>query len=197
MDASTLQPDRYTRGDTGDFRQVDASGNDNPVLGWSGGVVYRTLAAGTALTASSTETLLGSFAIPANTLVAGSIIKLRYQGIVTASNSTDTITVKAYIGGLSGTAILTGTATDAANSDVFMGEAVIQIRTAGESGTFVANGMHADVPEASGSAVPVYEITASTAIDTTAEQVVGVSGKWSTTDAGNSCRLDMLIVEIY
>jgi hypothetical protein len=194
---STLQPDRYHRGDTGDFRQVDSSGNDNAVLGWAGGVVYRTVAAGTALTASDTETLLGSFSIPADTLVAGSVIKLRYQGIVTASNSTDTLTVKVYIGGLAGTAILTGTATDAANSDIFEGEALIQIRTAGESGTFVAVGSHVDVPEASGTAVRVVESLGSTAIDTTAAQVVGVAGTWSTTNAGNSCRLDIMVVEIY
>lgn len=191
-----LSPDVYLRGDTGELRQTDGT-TDAAVNGWIGGVVHAAVAAGTALTASSTETLLGSYSIPANTLKAGTVIKLRYQGIATATNSTDTLTIKAYIGGLAGTAIITGTATDATNNDIFVGEALIQIRTAGESGTFVSMASHNKVPAASLTASPVYEFKASTAIDTTAAQVVGVSGTWSTTSASNSCRLDIMVVEIY
>jgi hypothetical protein len=98
---------------------------------------------------------------------------------------------------LSGTAILTGTATDVANDDIFTGEALIQIRTAGGSGTLVAVGSMSIVPAASGTAVPVYQIVASTSIDTTAAQVVGVGADWSTNNAGNSARLDIMAVEIY
>lgn len=195
---STLQPDRYHRGDTGDFRQVDSDGTDNAVYGWQGGVVYRTVAAGTAHSNSTTETLLGSYSIPADTLKAGSVIKVRYQGIATATNGTDTLLVKLYIGGLAGTAILTGTATDVADNNIFAGEATIVIRTAGASGTLVAVGTHTDVPAASGTATQgICEITASTTIDTTAAQVVGVGADWSAASASNSCRLDILVVEIY
>lgn len=195
---TTTEVDIYTRGDTGALRQVDASANDNAVLGWQGGVVSRTVAAGTALTGSSTETLLGSYSIPADTLKAGTVVKVRYQGIATATNSTDTLAVKLYIGGLAGTAILTGTATDVANNAIFAGEALIQIRTAGASGTLVAVGTHTDVPAASGTATHgICEITASTTVDTTAAQVIAVGGKWSTTSGSNSCRLDILVVEIY
>ncbi len=160
--------------------------------------MYRTVAAGTALTASSTETLLGSYSIPADTLKAGTVVKVRFQGIATATNSSDTLTVKLYIGGLAGTAILTGTATDVANNNIFAGEALIQIRTAGSPGTLVAVGTHTDVPAASGTATHgICEITASTNVDTAVAQVVGVGGTWSSTNAGNSCRLDILVVEIY
>src|ERR1700742_4406776 len=75
-----------------------------------GGLLYNQVAAGTALTNSTTETLLGSFTIPANTLKAGDLLRFRYQGIATATNSTDTLLHKLYIGGLAGTALLTGTA---------------------------------------------------------------------------------------
>ena len=198
MDTSTLQPDRYTRGDTGDFRQVDASGNDNPVLGWSGGVVYRAVAAGSAHTSTTTEALIGSFSIPANTLVVGSVIEVEYQGIATAATNTDTLTIKLYIGGLSGTALLTGTGTDIAANAIFSGKCTVVLRTIGTSGTFVAHGHHTDVPAASGTAtIGIAEITASTAIDTTAAQVVGVGADWSTTDVNNSCRLDIMVVKIY
>ena len=191
-----LSPDIYLRGDTGAMRQTDGT-TDAPVNGWLGGVVYSNVAASTAHAASTTETLFDTqYSIPANTLVAGSIIKVRFQGIATATNSTDTLTVKLYIGGLSGTAILTGTATDATNNDIFTGEALIQIRTAGASGTLVAVASGNIVPAATRVAVPVYQITASTTIDTTAAQVIGVGADWSTTGA-NSARLDIMVVEIY
>jgi len=115
---TTTEVDIYGRGDTGALRQVDSAGTDNTVLGWQGGVVYRTVAAGTAHAASTTETLVGSYSIPADTLKAGTVIKVRFQGIATATASTDTLTVKLYIGGLTGTAILTGTATNATNDDI-------------------------------------------------------------------------------
>jgi alpha-D-ribose 1-methylphosphonate 5-phosphate C-P lyase len=184
------------RGDDGDLYQLDGTNTDS-VRGWLGGVVYRNVAASAAHTNTTTEALFDrQFEIPANTLKAGSVIKVRFQGIATATNSTDTLTIKLYLGGLSGTAILTGTATDVANNDIFCGEATIVIRTAGASGTFVAFGSHSEVPAASGTATPVYEITASTVIDTTAAQVVGVGADWSVANAGNSCRLDILVVEI-
>lgn len=192
----TLSPDIYLRGDTGALRQTDGT-TDAPVNGWLGGVVYSSVAASAAHAASTTETLFDKqYSIPANTLVAGSVIKVRFQGIATATASTDTLTVKLYIGGLTGTAILTGTATNATNDDIFTGEALIQIRTAGASGTLVAVASGNIVPAATRVAVPVFQITASTAIDTTAAQVIGVGADWSTTDA-NSCRLDILVVEIY
>lgn len=193
-----LSPDIYLRGDNGQMRQTDGT-TDAAVNGWLGGVVYASVAASTAHSNSTDEALFDKqYSIPANTLVAGSVIKVRYQGIATATNSTDTLTVKLYIGGLAGTAILTGTATDVANNNIFAGEALIQIRTAGASGTLVAVGTHTDVPAASGTATHgICEITASTTIDTTAAQVIGVGADWSVASASNSCRLDIMVVEIY
>jgi hypothetical protein len=191
-----LSPDVYLRGDSGQMRQTDGT-TDAPVNGWLGGLVYANTAASTAHTNTTTEALFDTqYSIPANTLVAGSVIKVRFQGIATATNSTDTLTINLYLGGLSGTAILSGTATDVANNNIFCGEATIVIRTVGASGTFVAFGSHAKIPAASNTASPVYQITASTTIDTTAAQVIGVGADWSVANAGNSCRLDIFHVEI-
>jgi hypothetical protein len=192
-----LSPDVYIRGDNGQMRQTDGT-TDAAVNGWLGGVVYSAVAASAAHTATTTEALFDKqYSIPADTLKAGSVIKVRFQGIATGTNSSDTLTVKLYIGGLTGTAILTGTATDATNDDVFTGEALIQIRTAGASGTLVAVASGNIVPAATRVAVPVFQITASTAIDTTAAQVVGVGADWSTTSGSNTARLDIMVVEIY
>jgi hypothetical protein len=197
-DTSTLSPDIYIRGDTGAIRQVDASGNDVAVNGWLGGVVYRNVAASTAHSNTTDEAAFDAkYSIPANTLKAGSVIKVKFQGIATSTNSSDTLLVKLYIGGIAGTAILTGTATDATNNDIFTGEATIVIRTIGATGTFVAVASGNIVPAATRVAVPVYQITASTTIDTTAAQEISVGCDWSVASSSNSARLDIMVVEIY
>jgi hypothetical protein len=193
----TLSPDVYVRGDNGQLRQDDGT-TDAPVNGWLGGLVYANTSASAAHTNTTDAALFDkTYSIPANTLVAGSMLKIRFQGIATATNSTDTLAIKLMIGGVSGTALLTGTATDVANNDIFCGEFTLVVRTAGVSGTCVGFGSHSKVPAASGTAVPVYEILASTTIDTTAAQQVGVWADWSVASAGNSARLDILSVEIF
>lgn len=193
----TLSPDVYLRGDTGAMRQTNGT-IDAPVNGWLGGIVYSAVAASAVHSDTTTEALFDKqYSIPADTLVAGSVIKVRFQGIATATNSTDTLTIKLYIGGLTGTAILTGTATNATDNDIFTGEALIQVRTAGASGTLVAVASGNIVPALTRVAVPVFQITASTAIDTTAAQVIGVGADWSVASASNSARLDIMVVEIY
>jgi hypothetical protein len=175
------------------------SNSKNGVRYISGGVVYRNTAASTAHSNTTTEALFDTqYSVPANTFQVGSIFKVRYQGIATATNSTDTLTIKLYIGGLSGTALLVGTATDVANDNIFAGEYTGIIRTVGASGTFVGYGTHTNAPAASGTAVhDITEINASTTIDTTAAQVIGVGADWSVASSSNSCRLDMMIVELH
>lgn len=192
----TLSPDVYLRGDSGQLRQTDGT-TDAPVNGWLGGVVYANVAASAAHSNTTTEALFDKqYSIPANTLVAGSVVKIRFQGIATATNGTDELTIKLYIGGLTGTALLTGTATDVADNNIFCGEFTLVVRTAGATGTCVGFGSHALVPAAAGTAAPIYGILASTTIDTTAAQVVGVGADWSAASSSNSCRLDVFVVEI-
>lgn len=163
----------------------------------SRGLRYCSTAASTAITNTTTETAFDkNFTFPANSLKAGDVIRVRYQGIATATNSTDTLTIKLYVGGTAGTAILVGTATDVANNNIFGGEAQIVIRTTGASGTFVAVGTHIDVPAASGTATQaVAEITASTTIDTTATLQICAAATWSVASTSDSCRLDIFSVE--
>lgn len=144
----------------------------------------------TAITNSNTETVFdnGSFTIPAGWLRAGSLLRFGWQGIATATNSTDTLTVKAYV---NATSVATSSATDAVTNDIFAGEAAVIIRTTGASGTFVANASFTKTEAASLTASRVDQITASTAIDTTAAVVIAVKATWSVTSASDSCRLDM------
>lgn len=159
--------------------------------------MYSSVAASTALTNSSSEALLStSYTLPANALKVGSLLRIRYQGIATATNSTNTLTAKLYIGGLAGTALQASDATDVADNDIFAGEFYLAVRTVGVTGTFVGWGSYVKTLAAAGTATTVVGNVASTAIDTTATQVIGVGAKWSVANAGNSCRLDYLTVEM-
>lgn len=160
-------------------------------------VVFTNTAASTAVSNTTTETLFDQFCtIPAKHLQPGQLIKIKYQGIATATNSTDTLAIKLYIGGLTGTVLISHAATDVANNDVFMGEYDLIIRTIGASGTMVGRGTYKSVPAAEGTMTIKDDILASTAIDTKTSKVIGVSATWSVANAGNSCRLDFLTVEI-
>jgi len=159
-------------------------------------LAYNMAAAGTALTNSTSETALGSYTIPANTLQPGSLIQVRFGGIATATNSTDTLAVKLYIGGLSGTALISIPATDVADNNVFTGEYEIAVRTIGSTGTIVGQGTFKSVPAAEGTMTIKDDILASTTLDTTAAQDITVSGTWSAQSSSDSCRLDFLRVII-
>lgn len=160
--------------------------------GVTDGLEYAALAASAALTASSTETAFDkAHTIPANSLRPGDVIRVRAQGIATATNSTDTLDAQLRLGT---TDILATGAVDVANNDVFFIDADIVIRTIGATGTMVAAG-HTAIG-APGTVTSKPKILASTTIDTTADISVNVSGTWSTTSGGNSCRLDILNVEI-
>lgn len=164
---------------------------------------YTAVAASTAVTNTTTETIFSNkYSIPANTLKAGQMIKIRFQGIATATNGTDTLAIALKIGStdaappVGGTTLLSLAATDVANNDVFTGEYNLIVRTAGASGTMVGVGTYKSIPAAEGTMTIKDDILASTAINTTAALLIAVTATWSVANAGNSCRLDFMSVEI-
>lgn len=160
-------------------------------------LLYCSTAASSAITNTSTETLFDtSYTLPANTLAAGRVLRITFHGRATATNSTDTLRCQLYLGGLTGTAILDCPETDVANDDIFFGQCYVVCRTDGTSGTFIAFG-DASTPDAeTTSATMRANYTASTAINTQATFVIGVSATWSAASTSDSCRLENLIVEL-
>lgn len=163
-----------------------------------GGLAYSNTAASTAVTGSTSaeQAFDVAYTIPANTLKAGTMVKIRAQGIATGTQANDTVAYKLYIGGSGGTALISAAATDAANNDTFQMEAVVICRTAGATGTFVSTGTY-KVSSAEGTMTVKDDITASTTIDTTNNKAVTVTATWNAANATNTCRLDILTVEIY
>ena len=164
-----------------------------------GGQAATKTAASAALTNTTDETALDSLAIPANSLVAGSTIRVRSMGIATATNSTDTLKVYLSLGPTSTALasreeVLATSAIDATNNDIFYIDALIQVRTIGSSGTAVAMIEFQD-PDAATTATK-RSLKASFTLNTTVEQTLAVSGEWSVANAGNSCRSDVFVVDI-
>jgi hypothetical protein len=160
-------------------------------------VAYANTAASSNVTNTTTETEFDtSYTFAPNSLRAGQLIKIRFQGIAPTTNSTDTLTIKLYIGGKAGTALLSMAATDVADNNVFSGEYVLVVRTDGASGTIVGCGTFKSVPAAEGTATYKDDILASTAIDTTAAQKIAVAATWSAASTSDIVRLDILTVEV-
>ena len=162
--------------------------------------LYSSVAASSALTNTTTETVLDSFTLPADTLKAGTTVRIRGWGIATATNSTDTLIVKVYVGGTGGTAILAipASAVDAVNDDIWSFDCYVACRTAGASGTAVAfaRGEITLAGEFAAAGTVVTDTTASFTVNTTTTQQLAVAATWSVASTSNSCRNDMFIVDI-
>ena len=176
------------------------SNGDGTLIGLSsvgGTVIYDNPAASVPITNVAVETAFSlNYPIPANSLLVGDVIKIHFSGTQTAQNSTNTLGIKVYIGGLTGTALVTIAPAVGAANNVFDGDIELIVRSIGPTGTFVASCNYTAVPAASGTATRVQTEVPSTAIDTTAVQAIAVSATWSVASPGNSVRLDELVVEL-
>lgn len=157
------------------------------------------LAAGTALSNSTTETVLGSVELPAGSLQANKVYQVRYSVRVTAQNSTDTLRVRLRVGPttLTGTAVADSAAVDAAVDDVVVGAVDIVPRSGNPStsGTVVAKGV-ATTLGAAGTVTARAAHAIVSSLDTKgATQRIEVTGVWSVANAGNSAQLESL--EVY
>jgi len=158
-------------------------------------LLYQSVADSSEVENSTTETLFDtSYTLPANMLAAGDVLRVKAQAFVLDQNSTDTLTLKLYVGGLTGIEIVTTGAVDVADSDLGTIECDIVIRTIGATGTLVAMGTQSLGVPGTVTAKPFQK--ASTAIDTTASQVIGVSAEWSVAHADNEALLRSLSVEL-
>lgn len=157
-------------------------------------------AAGTALTGSSTETVLSSYQLPANFLAAGKAIRWSGSVRATATNSTDTLNVIARVGtvALTGTSVGASGAVDVANNDVVVWDLWLTPRSAAgsTSGSIVVHGF-VSAPGAEGTATTRVAFEVLSSVDFTAAQYVAVTGTWSTTSGSNSCQCESFnVVEL-
>ena len=153
-------------------------------------LAYSQVAASSALTNTVTETTLASVTLDGKRLRAGDVIRVRAQGIATATNSTDTLTLKLY----AATEVVYATAAlDVANSDVWLIDMDIVVRIAGASGHLAGAGQ-----AAFGAAATTLKsiILADAAEDVSGDVVVKITGTWSVASSSNSCRNDVFNVTV-
>lgn len=203
--ATSVASSGAVSGTTGTFtgRMTTTDGVASGTVKTIGGLAYNAVADSTAITSTATETVFdSSYAIPANTLKAGTLVKVRWAGLVTAANGTDTGIFKLYLatnttaGSVAGTAFTTTSTTDMTANDIVEGEAVITVRTAGSSGTLVACAHHTKVEAATNVATRVSVVTNSTAVNTQTAQTLCVSCTFNSTNSGNSAKLMIMAVEV-
>lgn len=157
-------------------------------------LLYTLLAAGTALTNSTTETVLGSYEIPANGLQAGKVYTLSGAVVATATNSTDTLRIRVRVGPttLTGTVVADSGAVDVANGDVVAWSLTATVRNTGSTSVVIVSGW-CTAPGAEGTATARVAFE-SLSIDSAVAQKIEATGVWSVANAGNSCRCDHFTV---
>tara|TARA_R100001082_G_scaffold107835_1_gene82263 strand:- start:52 stop:666 length:615 start_codon:yes stop_codon:yes gene_type:complete len=166
-----------------------------------GGQANADVAAGTTTATSSAENMTAQYAIPANTLVAGSTVRARWVTLSSTvdASGTDNLTCRLRFGSngttmTSDTECAVSTAVDQAANDFSVGDMIIQVRTAGSTGTGVAFGTISD-SDALGSKLVSAQFEPSFTINTTVVNYVSVSTEFSTTDA-NLAATHAFVVDI-
>ena len=152
-----------------------------------GGQANADVAAGATTATSNAENECTEFTIPANTLVAGSTIRVRWCTVTSAvAGGTDNLKVRLRFGSnataSSNTECAVSTNVDQDANDFSVGDMLIQIRTAGASGTAVAWGTIAD-SDALGSKLVSAQFEPSFAINTTVANFVTITTQFGNSDA--------------
>lgn len=160
-----------------------------------GGLASASVAASTAITgATETETNFSTtYTMPAGTLKVGTVVKIRAQGIHTATTGSETHSIILKLGT---TALCTIALVDPADNDIFYFDFMLVCRTSSATGTVVGCGVAmAAAATAAGDAAPVF--LASTTVDCTAAQIIAVAiDRQGTATDSDSARLDILAVEV-
>jgi len=185
---------------------VDHGGTNSAKM-YVGGQANADVAAGTSFggAGATTEGEMSEYTIPANSLVAGSTIRVRFCTSTTAiAGGTDNLTLNLRFGSnttaSSNQSLGINTATDQdATTDYCIGDFIIQIRTAGSSGTYIAWGTMtvSDTSAAASGNAPLTKFSGATAIaiDTTVANYLSVTGLWGNTDA-NAATTQGFVVDI-
>lgn len=163
--------------------------------------VTQITASGTSLTASAVETVLASRTIKANFLGVGSKVEINGLVRVTANNGATTLTPKLRIGPttLTGTTLISGTATDTAVDHIFVCRYFLQVFEApGATAAVRGWGTYQDLAAVGGALKTAVLGTGGVGgtLATNGDLLVELTGTWSASDA-NACQAEILSVELF
>lgn len=154
-----------------------------------GGLAYAATSAVT-LTNSTSETDLGSYTIPANTLKAGTSLRFRAAVRVTGNAAADTITFKGKLGS---TALFTSAAVAMVANDIAIVEGHITARAAPGASAAVASNTRATVT-VGGTASSVGSVPAPSNFATNGALALKLTGQWSAASASDIAICDQFDV---
>lgn len=160
--------------------------------------VNTTVPAGNTVSNTSSETFFASaYAIPASTLAAGNVIRVRLFGIYSTGVVAPSLILKVYFG--STVMIASGTLTTVAGvtNDGWSAEGLFVVQTIGSSGTVEAQGL-SEFSTASTAVLFVnMDNTAAITVDTTISQTIQASVQWGgTVNSSDTITLREMTVEV-
>lgn len=140
--------------------------------------------------AQLTYTALNSYSIPANTLAAGSVIRVTASGTYTTVNATDTVNIIARTASADWHSI-TSTAATVTDAQWSMSWLFI-VKTTGASGTAETQLPHAFI----NGVFKAAPATAVKTIDTTQARTIDLVAAWSAQPGGNTLSIRQFVVEV-
>lgn len=161
-----------------------------------GGPVSVLQANGAAHTNSTDEAVLASYIIPANTIKAGTVVKVKFAARVSADAGATTLTGRLRLGTttLTGTALITTSAVDTSVDSLIVGEFMLVGRAApGAAAAIVGAGSYCN-PGSVG-ATMLSAALGATNFATNGALRLELTADWSAADA-NSIRAELFVVEI-
>jgi len=158
------------------------------------GLIHAAVADSTDVENTTVETAFstGSKTIDGAKLKAGDVIEVIARAYVLDNNSTDTLTVKAYLGTEE---IVATPAVDAADADIVFIHAWITVRIAGAGGHISASGLVANGVEGTVTAKPFRKDDA--AEDLSGDVAIALKATWSVAHADNEVYLEDFIVILH
>ena len=173
-------------GGKGLFKALVAATADGDVLEAlylpaQGGLIDSSIANGTSVENTVTETTASAKTIKGEFLQVGDVLEVIWQGWVEDNNSTDTLNAKLYLG--TEEIIATG-AVDVADNNIALIHAFITIRATGASGSIAATGHYA-AWGAQGTAASLPFHKAAATEDISGDTELAVKLTWSVAHADN------------
>lgn len=151
---------------------------------------------GTTHTNSTDEAVLKSFTFPANSFQVGKSYRFCAGVEIPSTNSTDTLVIKARLGGttLTGTVLVQSATIDVADDDSAVVWGEFTVTAVGSAGTVESVGFVAG-PDAAAVATGSGQFVSVTSLDTTAALYLEITADWSVAHASNQCAGHYLMVD--
>lgn len=168
----------------------------------NGGLFAATANVQAANTVSATDLLggtgVGSVTIAADRLEAGTTLRITAAGVYSTAASTTDAAIALKLGSVTLASVSSQTITVSMTDQLWTAEIWITCRTAGATGTVMAQGTMTLAESGSLAAPKIIPLsnTATDTVDTTAAADLALEWTWTTADAANDIRLTTAVVEI-